>query len=273
MDALAGYGSDSSSSSVQNDKKENDDNDVGIINKDQDKDNKKKNKQTTNSLSSVLGSISAINSDSDSDSDINCDKNGNNQKTRNDNGNSRRLMDQEADNVEAMASKRFKKTGEQQQQRQQGVFPSPILKEKPSIVCWGKDYFKLATTATKGNTTTRTTTTNDKDQSTEEEEETNSSSSSSLLLQQKRIHKLESIANGLQISSKSSSCWAEHLKYQHEFHNPHFFKSVVSYFGIVEPLGSQILSSPASSNNNDTETDDAVQPYEKKLFSPGTSTS
>lgn len=32
--------------------------------------------------------------------------------------------------------------------------------------------------------------------------------------------------------------WADHLKSQLEFHNPHFFESVVEHFGIAKPLGS-----------------------------------
>jgi hypothetical protein len=34
--------------------------------------------------------------------------------------------------------------------------------------------------------------------------------------------------------------WAKHLQEQQEFHNPHFFRSVVEYFGISQPLGSQL---------------------------------
>lgn len=38
----------------------------------------------------------------------------------------------------------------------------------------------------------------------------------------------------------SSKSWAEHLREQQEFHNPHFFQSVLEYFGIPEPLGGHV---------------------------------
>ncbi len=47
--------------------------------------------------------------------------------------------------------------------------------------------------------------------------------------------------------------WAEHLQAQHEFHNPHFFESVVEHFGIQDPLASW-LSEPG------------VREYERNLF-------
>lgn len=63
-------------------------------------------------------------------------------------------------------------------------------------------------------------------------------------------------SNGIQISSQLSdklqrlssttastaTSWAEHLKAQREFHNPHFFTSVVEHFGIECALGSQVTS-------------------------------
>jgi hypothetical protein len=64
----------------------------------------------------------------------------------------------------------------------------------------------------------------------------------------------------------SKKTWADHLKTQHEFHNPRFFQSVVDHFGIQRPLGSQAkyansvalqdyevdLFKSSSSNTNDT---------------------
>ena len=41
-------------------------------------------------------------------------------------------------------------------------------------------------------------------------------------------------------NAATGTSWAEHLKSQHEFHNPHFFDSVVEHFGIEQPLGSQV---------------------------------
>jgi hypothetical protein len=50
--------------------------------------------------------------------------------------------------------------------------------------------------------------------------------------------------------------WADRLRSQHEFHNPHFFATVVEHFGIQDPLGSAF---PLA-----TTTD--VRDYERKLF-------
>jgi hypothetical protein len=47
------------------------------------------------------------------------------------------------------------------------------------------------------------------------------------------IQKLETLQSG-------SVSWANHLKAQHEFHNPHFFDNVVSHFGIQAPLDSNV---------------------------------
>ena len=47
----------------------------------------------------------------------------------------------------------------------------------------------------------------------------------------------------LESSGKQSSVsWAQHLKSQHEFHNPHFFDNVVTHFGIEHPLQSNVPS-------------------------------
>lgn len=43
-------------------------------------------------------------------------------------------------------------------------------------------------------------------------------------------------------ATTSNTTWADHLKSQREFHNPHFFESVVEHFGIQKALGSQISS-------------------------------
>ena len=51
--------------------------------------------------------------------------------------------------------------------------------------------------------------------------------------------------------------WAEHLRNQQEFHNPHFFASVVEHFGIATPLASFLG-------------DAQVPEYERKLFPLGT---
>ena len=175
MDALAGYSSDSSSSSTSVHDKDGSDN--------------KKKSTTTNALSSVLAAIN-----SDSDDDVN--------ETKKENNDIKRVREDSIDSV----AKRRKKIENQ-------VFPSPVLKQKPSIVCWGKDYMKLCTTKT----------INSENHSTADISTTIMNES----LLQKRIKKLESIANRLQTSSttsSSSTCWADHLKNQHEFHNPHFLK-------------------------------------------------
>jgi hypothetical protein len=41
-----------------------------------------------------------------------------------------------------------------------------------------------------------------------------------------------------QISAETS--WAQQLKKQHDFHNPHFFESVVEQFGIRNEMGSNL---------------------------------
>ena len=41
-------------------------------------------------------------------------------------------------------------------------------------------------------------------------------------------------------ATTSTTSWADHLKAQREFHNPHFFKSVVKHFGIQRALGNHI---------------------------------
>jgi hypothetical protein len=47
------------------------------------------------------------------------------------------------------------------------------------------------------------------------------------------IQKLKTLQSGAVI-------WANHLKSQHEFHNPHFFDNIVSHFGIQAPLDSNL---------------------------------
>jgi hypothetical protein len=63
--------------------------------------------------------------------------------------------------------------------------------------------------------------------------------------------KLERLTGSIQDVS-----WADHLKAQQEFHNPHFFESVVEHFGIAVPLGSQM----------EGDTSSVLQPYELDLF-------
>ena len=67
-----------------------------------------------------------------------------------------------------------------------------------------------------------------------------------------RSQPMTSVGEGLSISSQlgdklkklsattSTTSWADHLKAQREFHNPHFFRSVVEHFGIQNALGSHI---------------------------------
>jgi hypothetical protein len=47
------------------------------------------------------------------------------------------------------------------------------------------------------------------------------------------IQKLKTLQSG-------AVSWANHLKSQHEFHNPHFFDNIVSHFGIQAPLDSNL---------------------------------
>jgi hypothetical protein len=62
--------------------------------------------------------------------------------------------------------------------------------------------------------------------------------------------KFQALSKSILLSSKNnvdmSSCWAAHLREQHEFHNPHFFQSVVEYFAIQEPMGSHMDSNKQS---------------------------
>lgn len=53
-----------------------------------------------------------------------------------------------------------------------------------------------------------------------------------------------------------NNTWADHLRTQQEFHNPCFFQSVVSHFGIQRPLGSQAKFANAT----------PLQDYEASLF-------
>jgi hypothetical protein len=62
--------------------------------------------------------------------------------------------------------------------------------------------------------------------------------------------KLQKLASNL---SPGETCWADHLRAQHEFHNPHFFSSVVEHFGLKDSLGSFV----------DTR---VVQDYDRQLF-------
>lgn len=48
------------------------------------------------------------------------------------------------------------------------------------------------------------------------------------------------LAQKLASLDSDSVSWAQHLKSQHEFHNPHFFDSVVTHFGIQRPLDSNL---------------------------------
>jgi hypothetical protein len=52
----------------------------------------------------------------------------------------------------------------------------------------------------------------------------------------RRFSKFEQLAKSLE----SHQSWVSHLREQKEFNNPHFFQSVVEYFGISQPLGSHL---------------------------------
>lgn len=52
--------------------------------------------------------------------------------------------------------------------------------------------------------------------------------------------------------------WADRLRSQHEFHNPHFFASVVEHFGIQDPLGSAIRTADATTTG--------IRDHERILF-------
>eukprot|EP00980_Cylindrotheca_fusiformis_P015805 scaffold4617_cov106-Cylindrotheca_fusiformis.AAC.6 len=60
----------------------------------------------------------------------------------------------------------------------------------------------------------------------------------------------------------SDKTWADHLKTQHEFHNPRFFQSVVDHFGIQRPLGSQVKFSKSI----------PLKSYEEDIFNSSTTT-
>lgn len=107
-----------------------------------------------------------------------------------------------------------------QQETKTSVLPPPALGQNDSIIYWDVNYLAEAPRS-----------------------EEKITSSSAIELSQK----LEKLATNLKVS------WAEHLKAQHEFHNPHFFESVVEHFGIA-PLGSQI-------RNNFV-----MKDYERELF-------
>ena len=66
--------------------------------------------------------------------------------------------------------------------------------------------------------------------------------------------------NDDKIKKETFLCWADHLRAQHEFHNPHFFASVVEHFGVKDSLGSVVDDSSSSSLNN------VIMDYERQLF-------
>lgn len=91
------------------------------------------------------------------------------------------------------------------------TLPSPPLDGSKSLIHWDVNYLEERTASAGSNRL-----------------ETDTASITNDLSQ-----KLERLSKTLKVS------WAEHLKSQHEFHNPHFFESVVEHFGIAIPLGSQ----------------------------------
>lgn len=54
------------------------------------------------------------------------------------------------------------------------------------------------------------------------------------------IQKLETLGGQADDNHSERVSWAQHLKSQHEFHNPHFFDNVVTHFGIQHPLQSNV---------------------------------
>ena len=180
MDALAGYGSDSSSTSAETSALQH-------------------SRTTNNPLAALIG---ATGSDSDSSDDD---------------------APQQQKSVTAQPVSKRQKI-EKEKPMSKPILPPPETSEN-SLYLWDKDYLKRP----------RGTKTSDKD-----------SHQNTKALSEK----LAKIAQSLEIS------WADHLKSQHEFHNPHFFESVVEHFGIADPLGSQITNEFSRS----------LQPYERELF-------
>jgi hypothetical protein len=60
--------------------------------------------------------------------------------------------------------------------------------------------------------------------------------SNSLSSKQPTSHRL----NHIRMQQKQSSSWIQQLQSQPEFHNPHFFQSVVEHFGI-DPFGTHVI--------------------------------
>lgn len=45
-------------------------------------------------------------------------------------------------------------------------------------------------------------------------------------------------------ASSGTTGWAQQLKEQHDFNNPHFFESVVEHFGIADSMGTNLPNPP-----------------------------
>jgi hypothetical protein len=179
MDALGGYGSDSSSS-----------------------DNLQEEEKPKNALSSLLGAASDDDDDSSNDD--------NNQETL-----KAQLPPSKRQRLEEKATPKFS-------------LPSPPTSSGNSMIHWDVNFLK----GDNNNITDDCTTI---------------STPAAKDLQDK----LERLTASIQDVS-----WADHLKAQQEFHNPHFFESVVEHFGIAVPLGSQMEGDASS----------VLQPYELDLF-------
>ena len=178
MDALAGYGSDSSS--------------------EQDAPKTEETK-SSNSLSALLGADS---SDSDGDSD-----DGEEEKSQD--------VKKSFTSLQSKSQQPVVKRQKVQDDRspKSTTLPKPPITSRsgPSMIHWDIDY--LAKTEAYVQC---------------DESESNNEVS----------QKLERLAATLDGRS-----YADHLKTQHEFHNPRFFESVVEHFGIKNPLGSHAMHS------------------------------
>jgi hypothetical protein len=204
MDALAGYGSDSSSSS--NGEKNNDD---------------VKTSAKVNSTShaaanpnpSALSSLVGAGMDTSSDDEDNL--------SEKDDADLSDFHKVKSDNL-ACPTNDHKNSKRKRPKHEdwRSLLPAPptsstVSSRNPSMILWHVDYLSLQLSSSE----------------TGNDEEAHDWSTAT-----KKHTKFEQLVSTL----PHGKSWAEHLQEQQEFHNPHFFQSVVEYFGISHPLGSQL---------------------------------
>lgn len=207
MDALAGYGSDSSSSST------------GEKNDDEVKASLEVNKSAPFDSSSVLSGLLASGLDSSSGDEYDDAKGGNTDAV---------LYPHQTASTSTPVAFTLQSPINAKRKRPRidgdlrSLLPTPMTSPAPSgeesMILWNRDYLSLPLPTSR----------------TERNDETDHKA-----ITPKKYATFEQLVSSL----PNGKSWAEHLQEQQEFHNPHFFQSVVDYFGISQPLGSQLDAS------------------------------